>query len=158
MIIVACGVGCKDRGDDGFGPYVIEHLRDQKSIRKIDCGLYPENYLNKIIALAPDLVIFFDTVVSDRKRTVILRNEEIVERSPVSVTTHSLSFGAMYEFLHANGVNNIFLLGVPVLSYEVFSREIRDTADRVITILNNIDKHRDFSIINLYEALSEQIR
>jgi hydrogenase maturation protease len=158
MVIVACGVGQRDRGDDGFGPYVIEQLRGQKSIRKIDCGLYPENYLNKITALAPNLVIFFDTIMNDQESAVVLMNEEILERTPVSVTTHSLSFAAMYEFLRANGVSDIFFFGVPVLSYEVLSKETRDTADRIIAILNKVDKHPGFGIINLYEALSEQIR
>ena len=158
MVIVACGVGQRDRGDDGFGPYVIEQLGGQESIRKIDCGLYPENYLNKIIALAPDLVIFFDTIMNVRERAVILRNEEILERTPVSVTTHSMSFAAMCEFLRANGVSDIFFFGVPILSYEVLSKETKDIANRVIAILNEVDKHPGFGIINLYEALSEQVR
>jgi hydrogenase maturation protease len=158
MLVVACGVGRKGRGDDGFGPYIIGHLREHKSVRKIDCELYPENYLNKIIALAPDLVIFFDAISKEEERAVILRNEEIAERSPVSVTTHSLSYGAMCEFLRANGVENVVFFGVPVVSYELFSKEIRDIADRVISILNDIDKTPGFCIMKLYEALSEQIR
>jgi hypothetical protein len=85
-------------------------------------------------------------------------NEEILERTPVSVTSHSRSFAEMYEILRAHGGSDLILFGVPVLSYEVLSKETRDTADRIIAILNKVDKHPGFGIINLYEALSEQIR
>lgn len=158
MRIVACGVGARDRGDDAFGPYVVEHLSDSGNIGKIDCGLHPENYLNKIIALDPDLVIFFDAVAGSLGRPVLLRDEEIVEQSPVSVTTHSLSFGAMCDFLHESGVEYVFFLGLPAISYEEFSARNRTIADRLISVLNDIDKGSTISIIELYEALSEQIR
>lgn len=158
MRIVACGVGARDRGDDAFGPYVIDHLRDSSNIGKIDCGLHPENCLNKIIGMDPDLVIFFDAVGGNLGGPVLLRDEEIVEQSPVAVTTHGLSFGAMCDFLRESGVEHIFFLGLPAISYEWFSGHNRTIADRVISVLNNIDKGPTIGIIELYEALSEQIR
>jgi hydrogenase maturation protease len=158
MRIVVCGIGNKERGDDAFGPYVVGCLREQKGLKKIDGGLYPENYLNKIVALAPDLVIFLDTITREEEQAIILMDDEIVRRSPVSVTTHSLSFGAMCEFMRASGVQHVLFLGVPALSYEQFSTETRELADRVISVLNNVDKTGDASIINIHEELSEQIR
>jgi|GEM_PF-1186265 len=158
MKIVVCGVGALDRGDDGFGPYVIEQLGVSDTVVKFDCGLYPENYLNKIIALAPDLVMFFDAVAGGETGPVMLKNEEIAEQSPVSVTTHSLSFGAIYDFLRENGVEHVFFLGLPAISYELFSESNKMIADRLIAVLNNIDTASGLSIISLYEALSEEIR
>jgi hydrogenase 3 maturation protease len=158
MRIVACGVGNKERGDDAFGSYVIERLHEKRNLKKIDCGLHPENYLNKIIALTPDLVIFFDTIAKGEGAAIILRNQEIVERSPVSVTTHSLSFGAMYHFLRENNVRNVLFLGVPAVSYRQFSSKTRLIADRLVSVLDDIEKTAEISIVTIYEALSEQIR
>jgi hydrogenase maturation protease len=158
MKIVACGVGGTGRGDDAFGPYVVQHLRESTSVKIINCGLYPENYLNKIIALVPDLVIFFDAIAKEDKAPVIMKNEEIAEQCPVSVTTHSLSFGAVYEFLRESGVENVLFIGVPAESYVEHSKNMEMIAERIISVLNNIDRAQGFNIINLYEALSEQIR
>jgi hydrogenase maturation protease len=158
VCVAICGIGSKDRGDDAFGPYIVDHVRESERVRKIDCGLYPENYANKILDLSPELVIFFDTFAGGEGKPVLLKDDEIVDRSPISVSTHNLSFGAIYELLKENGVDNTFFFGVPVLSYTQFSPEIKAIADRVISVINDIDITMGFSIMSLYEALSEQIR
>ena len=158
MRVVICGIGNKERGDDAFGPYIVEHIRESQRIRKIDCGLQPENYVPKIIDPVPELVIFFDTIASGQSKPVLLRDEAIIEMSPVSVSTHSLSFGAICELLKDSGVASVFFFGVPVVSYTHFSSQTKDVADRVISVLNDIDKSQGLSIMGLYEALSEQIR
>jgi Ni,Fe-hydrogenase maturation factor len=126
-------------------------------MQKVDCGLYPENQLNKIISLFPDVVIFFDAIEGE-ENPVLLRNEEIVEHSTLSLTTHALPFSAVYTFLRENGVPDVFLLGVPAVSFERCSKRVKDIGDRVINVLNEVDKKQGFSIISLYEALSEQLR
>lgn len=158
MRVAICGIGSRGRGDDAFGPYVVDQVRESERVGKIDCGLYPENYLNKILDLSPELVIFFDTVAEEEGKPVVLKDDEIVDKMPISVSTHNLSFGAIYELLKENGVENIFFFGVPALSYTQYSPEIKEIADRVISVINNIDKTMGFSIISFYEALSEQIR
>jgi hydrogenase maturation protease len=156
--VVICGIGNKERGDDAFGPYIIEHVRASEHIEKIDCGIQPENYVHKIIDPVPEVVIFFDTVASGQPKPVLLRDAEILEMSPISVSTHSLSLGAMYELLKDSGVTSVFFFGVPAVSYTNYSSQTKDVADRVISVLNDIDKTQDFSIMGFYEALSEQIR
>ncbi len=158
MRIVVCGIGNAERGDDAFGPYIIAHLRETDVLKKYDCGLYPENYLNKLLAFSPDLVIFLDTISTDSPHCVLLKNEQILERSPVSVSTHSLSLAAMYEFLIEGGVKDVFFLGVPVYSYRSSTVEVQVIADRIVEVLNDIDKSHHLGIIEIYEALSEQIR
>lgn len=157
MRIVVCGVGNKERGDDAFGPYVVERLRARQNLQKIDCGLYPENQLNKITSLSPDVVIFLDAIEGEEK-PVLLRNEEITEHCTLSLTTHALPFSAVYTFLRETGVPDVFFLGVPVVSFERFSKRVKDIGDRVVNVLNDVDKVQGFSIIKLYEALSEQLR
>ena len=158
MRIVVCGIGSAERGDDAFGHYVVEHLRESDLLKKFDCGLYPENYLNRIVALSPDLVILVDTIEKESRDCVLLRSEQIIRLSPVSVSTHNLSLGAMCEFMIDGGVKEIFFLGMPVLSYEILTPHVKEAADRIIGVLNNIDSSRRIRIMEIYEALSERIR
>jgi hydrogenase maturation protease len=156
--VVICGIGSKERGDDAFGPYIIEHVKESESIKTIDCGLHPENYLGKILQSPPELVILFDTATGVEGRTVLLKDNEIFEQSPVSVSSHSLSLGAICELLKENGVESIIFFGVVPVSYTQYSSEVKVVADRVVSIINDIDKTAGFSIMSFYEALSEQIR
>lgn len=158
MHIVVCGIGNAERGDDAFGPYIVGCLQECEMLEKIDCGLHTENYLNRIVSSAPDVVIFLDTIDRKSQGCILLRNEEIVELSTLSVSTHSLSMGAIYEFLRNGGVQNVFFLGIPAISYERMTARVKDTADRIIGVLNNIDTSQGVGIIEVYEALSEQIR
>ena len=159
MKLLLCGMGNKERGDDGFGPYVVENVRETDNIKKIDCNLYPENYLNKIVSLNPDLIIFFDTVKKEGAKTFLLRNDEIVTNNPISVSTHNLPFSAIYQFLRENSKAEIFLLGVSANSYQELSTETKNIADRVCAVFKSIDKQKNLNIIvNLYEDLSAAIR
>lgn len=158
MRIVVCGIGNAERGDDAFGPFVIERLQEGEVLRKMDCGLYPENYLNRVISLLPDLVVFLDTISPAEKSCVLLRNEEIASRSPLSVSAHNLSLAAICEFLTNSGVKDVFFIGVPLQSYSQISVGVRAIADRVISVLNNIDKMHEFDIMRMYEVLSDQLR
>jgi Ni,Fe-hydrogenase maturation factor len=103
-------------------------------------------------------VIFLDAVRGVDSEAVLLRNEEIIEQSSLSVTTHNLPFSAVVQFLHERGVSEIFFLGVQALSYERFSSRVKEFADRIIAVLDTIDKAQGIGIIRLYEALSEQLR
>ncbi len=158
MRVVVCGIGNSERGDDAFGPYIIEHINESKWMKKIDCGLYPENYLARILSFMPELVIFLDAVAGTGGEAMILKDGEIYDMSPVSVSSHNLSLGAIFELLKAGGVKSVIFFGVPALSYTQYSTEVKAVADRVISVLNDIDKTCGFAIIKLYEALSEQIR
>lgn len=158
MRIVVCGIGSRDRGDDGFGPYVIDHLKSSAVMEKIDCELYPENYLNKICSMSPDLVILLDAMRGVEAEAVLLRNEEIFQQSPLSVTTHNLPFSAVVQFLQEHGVPDVFFLGVQAISYERLSSRVKEIAMHIIAVLNTIDKEQGFDIIQLYEMLSEQLR
>lgn len=158
MRIVVCGIGNVERGDDAFGPFVVAHLHEGERLRKIDCGLYPENYLNEIVSLAPDMVLFLDTVRGPEKTSVLLKNDEILGQSSLSISTHNLPFAALYGFLRGSGVREICFAGVPVRSYEVFSVPVRTVAERLVTLLNDVDKINSFDIMEIYEALSERLR
>ena len=158
MRIVVCGIGNPERGDDMFGPFVVSRLHEGPRLKKIDCGMYPENYLHDIVALAPDLVIFFDTMRDPAQAAMVLKDDEILECSTLSVSTHNLPFAALYSFLKGHGVKGVCLVGVRPVSYAEFTPSVRAAAERLIAFLDDVDRARDFDIIGIYEALSERLR
>ncbi len=127
-------------------------------LKKIDCGSWPENYLNDIISFSPDLVIFFDTVRVPGRSTVLLRNDEILNESTLSVSTHNLPLSAVYAFLKGNGVKNVIFAGVAARSYAEFTGETKKIAENLAAALNAIDNSGHFDIMEIYETLSERLR
>lgn len=141
-------------GDDGFGEHVINEITETERIKKIDCGLYPENYLNKLSAINPDLIIFFDAVNFNGHKTILLKNEELLDNSVISVSTHNLPFSAIYQYLKTNTNADIFFVGVRPASFEKLSQETATVINRVVRVLQKIDKSAPFNIIDGYESLS----
>ncbi|MCK4252774.1 hydrogenase maturation protease [candidate division WOR-3 bacterium] len=158
MRILLCGMGNKERGDDGFGPYIVENIQETDNIKKIDCNIYPENYLNKIIALHPDLIIFLDTIKKQDLRVILLKNKEILQGSPISISTHNLPFSAIYQYLKENTNAHIWFLGVKPYSYERLSDKTITIANRIIDFLNSLDGQKKLSIIKTYETLTTTLR
>jgi len=54
------GVGREDRGDDAFGVALIRALHGRTSLRLLEAGPAPENFLGRIVSLQPERVIFAD--------------------------------------------------------------------------------------------------
>lgn len=147
-----------DRGDDCFGPYIVENFKETEKIKKINCTIYPENYLNKMVSLRPELIIFFDTVKSGGADTILLRDEEITENSTISVSTHNLPFSSMYQYLKENTGAHIWFVGIRPSSYEQPTEKTVTLANHIIKNFNLLDKQKKLNIINIYETLSTTLR
>ncbi len=158
MRVLLCGLGNLDRGDDGFGPYIIKNIEETEKIKKLDCGLYPENYLNKMVSSGADLVIFLDTVRNEKKEPMILRNEEIMKTNVLSVSTHTLPFSAVYQFLREGGIKDIIFLGVPPSSYTEFTPKTKELSHKILEALKLIDGRNNLDIMGIYEILSTAIQ
>ncbi len=158
MKILLCGLGNRERGDDGFGPYVVEHIQEKDYIKTMDCALNVENYLNQIIDLTPDLIIFFDTIQKQSQEPVLLRDEELLENATISLSTHNLPLRAMYDYLKEYSHAALWLYGVPPYSYEHLTRDIIKRAERVVTFFNSLDNKNKITIIDLYETLSTTLK
>lgn len=61
------GIGNVDRGDDGFGPVVVEQLRRLGFQQVLDAGTTPENYAHKIASSGAESVLLVDTAVMNRR-------------------------------------------------------------------------------------------
>ena len=151
-------MGNRSRGDDVFGQYIVENIRETDTVKQIDCGLYPENYLNKMVSYNPDLIIFFDTIERQGDGLVLLRDEEILVQNPLSVSTHNLPFSSIYHYLKESSQANIWFLGVQARSYTHFTEETQRSAQRITDIFNSLDNEKKIDIIDLYETLSTTLR
>lgn len=156
--ILLCGIGNSTRGDDAFGPYLVEKLKETDCLKKINCGMHPENYLQKIIDSAPDLVIFVDTISANGKECRLLRDKEITEGLSLSLSTHSLPFRPIYDYIKENCQASIWLLGVKPRSYDIFDQRTRTWAHRIINVLYSLDSEKQLNIIQVYENLSAALR
>ena len=158
MRILLCGMGNTERGDDGFGPYIIRHLSNNDTVKTVDCGMHPENYLNTMISLYPDVIVFLDTVSKQGCKTVFLKDEEILEQSTLSVSTHNIPMSALYGYLKENCSARICFIGIRPSSYERMTEEVTALAHRIIQYFDSLDNQRNINIISIYENLSSTLR
>jgi hydrogenase 3 maturation protease len=58
-VVIAC-IGNEMRGDDGVGPFVAGLIAESESLRVVNCGETPENYLGVIAGFKPEKVVIID--------------------------------------------------------------------------------------------------
>ncbi|MGB2630080.1 MAG: hydrogenase 3 maturation endopeptidase HyCI [Candidatus Omnitrophota bacterium] len=109
--VVFVGIGNVLRGDDAFGPALIEKLKAETDLTCIDAGSAPENYTGKIIKEDPDTVVIADAAHLDLKpgEYAFLKKEEIAK---TGLTTHDLSPNLFLEFLEKETKAGIYMLAV----------------------------------------------
>ena len=60
--VVIVGIGNTMKGDDGFGPALVERLSPKVKAVCIDAGSAPENYTGKIVKEKPDTILIVDAL------------------------------------------------------------------------------------------------
>lgn len=108
---VIVGIGNPLRGDDGFGPALIERLQGRVGAVCIDAGSAPENYAGRIVKEQPDTILLVDVAHLDLApgQFRILRPDQILR---CGVTTHAMSCRMLIDFLAGQTQADIFMLGV----------------------------------------------
>ena len=108
---VIVGIGNPLRGDDGFGPALIDQLQGKINAICIDAGTAPENYTKCIIEEKPETILLVDIahLGSEPGQYCILPPEDVVKSG---FTTHDVSSRMFIEFLQKQTQARIFLLGV----------------------------------------------
>ncbi|MEA3230023.1 MAG: hydrogenase 3 maturation endopeptidase HyCI [archaeon] len=116
-VIVVCGIGNQTRGDDGCGPHVIQKLMSSKDcfdnldVHLIDCGLAPENFTGKIVALAPRKVIIVDAVdLGDEPGYFEYVDIERIKGQLIS--THKLPVTLFISFLQKEAGCDVDFIGI----------------------------------------------
>lgn len=108
--VVIVGVGNILKGDDGFGPLLIERLKTHSFVC-IDAGTSPESYVGVIKRHNPDTIIIADAVhLGELAGTWDILNASDIAKS--GFTTHDLSPSLFLEFLKNETNAQIYLLGM----------------------------------------------
>ena len=109
--VVVVGIGNPIRGDDGFGPALIERLTGKVKAVLIDVGIAPESYGGRIIRENPDTILLVDAVHLERGvgEYEILHKDDIVKSG---FTTHDLSPKMFIEYLEGQVKADIYMLGL----------------------------------------------
>ena len=106
------GIGNPLRGDDGFGPKLIESLKGSVDASLFDCGTAPENYIIPILNSNPRTVILLDAADfgSPPGEVDVFEIDSVSNRG---FSTHNMSPRMLADLMKtgASGLN-IFLVAV----------------------------------------------
>lgn len=128
--VVIVGIGNIMRGDDGFGPALIERLMGNIEAICIDAGSAPENYAGKITKEEPDTILIIDTVHLGKRagEYEILEKEDIIKSG---FTTHDISPNMFIEYLEKETGADIYMLGVQPQNVS-FGEEMSDSVKKTL--------------------------
>jgi hydrogenase 3 maturation protease len=131
--VVIVGIGNILRGDDGFGPRLVEEVQGQVEAVCIDAGAAPENYLGRVVRENPDTILFVDAVHLGLAsgRFTVLNKSEILK---TGFTTHDLSLHLLIEHLEFQTSAGIYLLGVQP-QIMAFGEEMSEPVQAAVTKL-----------------------
>jgi len=135
--VVFVGVGNSLRADDGFGPTLIEKLKDQIKATCIDAGPSLENYAGKIVKENPDTVIIADAAHLDLEpgKFSILTKDQITKSG---LSTHDLSANMFIEYLESQTKAAIYMLAVQPQSVnfgEEMSESVKKTMKELVKLI-----------------------
>jgi hydrogenase 3 maturation protease len=137
---VILGVGNDIKADDGVGPYVVDHLKNQvpNVVELINAGTVPENFLGHLSETRPSLVLIVDAALMDlRPGTIQLIDKDTIHG--VAFSTHQLPLTFFIEYLTSQITTTVLILGIQPLTDEFnqpLSPAVRAAADRIITIVS----------------------
>lgn len=135
--VVIVGIGNTLRGDDSFGPTLVDRLNGRINAVCIDAGSAPENYLGRIAKEKPDTVLIVDAVhlgLSPGDYEILI--EADILKSGFS--THDLSPHMFIEYIKRETGADIYLLGVQPQNVdfgESMSDSVEKTLDKISYLL-----------------------
>jgi hydrogenase 3 maturation protease len=134
--VVVAGVGCRNRGDDAFGPVLAARLR-AAGAPAFDCGDRVEDWTGDIAAARPDAVLVADAIdLHARPGTVALVGADALP--PGCGETHGAPLHALLRYLEDRTGATVRLLGVQPVSLaagNVLSPEVAAAVDRLALLL-----------------------
>ncbi|MDP3730588.1 MAG: hydrogenase 3 maturation endopeptidase HyCI [Candidatus Omnitrophota bacterium] len=134
-VVTIIGIGNIMRGDDGFGPKLIESLKKKNTKANLfDCGTVPENYIFPILNTSCDTVILVDAadLKSEPGSMKILMLGEL---SGAGLSTHNASIRLFTDLLMTGKDDlNIFAVTIQPESIEfgeALSPEAKEGVDKL---------------------------
>ncbi len=134
--VVIVGIGNIMRRDDGFGPALINRIKDKTDALCIDAGPVPENYLGSIIKEKPDTILLVDAVHMEKRPGDydVFRKQDILRGG---FTTHNMSPVMIIEYLGKETNADIYMLGIQPQNV-FFGDELSARLNRALRELSNI--------------------
>ena len=138
-VVTVC-VGNPIKGDDGAGPAIYQRIKDKTSARVFDTGTVPENYIQRIVKLAPRTVLIIDAVDfgAAAGEVKLFRSTDIPS---VAISTHVLSLRMFAELIERECRAEIYLLGVQPQSITIGEPLTPAVQAAVTTIAQSLITH-----------------
>lgn len=135
------GIGNELRTDDGLGPYIVSKLSiDDSNIMIKDVGSVPEAFARPLAEFGAEKVVLVDA--ANMRKPVghieLITKDRI---SGIAISTHSMPLSMLMSYLEERSGAQTILLGVQpqdVSFGEGLTSEIKDIAERVIKIIENV--------------------
>ncbi|MBC7363690.1 MAG: hydrogenase maturation protease [Candidatus Aminicenantes bacterium] len=149
---VFAGIGNALRGDDGFGPYFINKLKEKKLMPEeylLTVEDVPENFAFPISRIEADNVVFVDAVIIEGASagSVIFGPLEEFEEIGEIASTHRMSLKLTARVIEETG-KKVFILGIVPESTE-FGREMTpavvSSANELVEILTEFVSEKNES-------------
>jgi hydrogenase 3 maturation protease len=149
---VFAGIGNALRGDDGFGPYFINKLKERKLVPEdylLTVEDVPENFAFPISRIEADNVVFVDAVIIEGAPagSVIFGPLEAFDEIGEIASTHRMSLKLTARVIEETG-KKVFILGVVPESTE-FGREMTpsviSSADELVEVFTELVSEKNES-------------
>jgi hydrogenase 3 maturation protease len=109
--VLVVGIGNTLRGDDGFGPRMIERLEGKVSARLLDVGEVPESYLGRLLEQKARTILVLDAAdIGEAAGTVTILEAD--DLAGCNVSTHQMPLELFFRYLRENTRADVFALGV----------------------------------------------
>lgn len=141
---ILVGIGNIMRGDDGAGPALINNLSGRISAECLDVGSVPENYLEKMVMLHPQTIVFIDTAnFYGTPGEIRLFNPKAVCTGICSTHTGSMELIDIYLRRRLSSVH-IVIIGIQSLEIQFnspMSKEVRQAIEILTSIFLKVFPH-----------------
>lgn len=134
------GIGNTLKGDDGLGPLVCERLAGKTSAEVIDCGTVPENYIQRIIRKAPEVLLVVDAIDFGGSPGAI-ETFEIERLDSVVISTHTMSPRMFVDMIRKSIEVDVLFIGIqPEHTHlgEAISDKVANAAEMLAGALTKI--------------------
>jgi hydrogenase 3 maturation protease len=141
---VIVGIGNALKGDDGAGPKVCGVLKDKLTAKVIDAGTAPENYIGKIVRMAPEKMLIIDAIdFGASPGTVKLFGKDDLQQFTLS--THCLSPHLFVEAITSETDTEVFFIGIQPANLQLGQDLSKQVADAVTDLAEGIKSAIDGS-------------
>jgi hydrogenase 3 maturation protease len=143
--LVILGIGNPLKGDDALGLEILRNLRGKvpRSVKMIEGGIVPENFIGKITKLKPSHVLLIDASLFGGKpgEAKMFAIESIPS---VTISTHIIPLYMVAGLIKEGTGAKIMLLGIQPKNLNLgdeISREIKESIEKIAkTIIEAINK------------------